>query len=261
MSDIGTDGMFFPMLRRQAKWMFVLLALVFGVGYVIFGIGGSGTGIGDVLNSGGGGTNGAPSVSEALKKVEQNPKDAQALRVLATAYETGAQTDAAIDTLERYAVLRPKDITALQELAGLYLGEANRRQQEAQQEQYLGSFDASNTIFSQPLELGGGQSLGQDPITQAVSTKTNDAVTKAYTAASVALSKAQSTYEKLAAATPKDAGIQLQLAQTAQQSGDTKVAIAGYERFLKLAPDDPSASLVKQQLKQLKAAPTGSPTG
>ena len=249
------------MLRRQAKWMFVLLALVFGVGYVIFGIGGSGTGLGDVLNSGGSATGGPPSVSKALKQVEANPKDAKALRALATAYETDAQTDEAIDTLERYTVLRPKDVSALQELAGLYMGEANRRQQEAQEAQYIGSFVASNTVFSQPLELGGGQSLGEDPIAQAVSTKANDAITSAYTAAASALSKAQSTYVKLGAASPKDAGIQLQLAQTAQQSGDTRVAIAAYERFLKLAPDDPSAPLVKQQLVQLKTPPATGATG
>lgn len=246
------------MLRRQAKWMFVLLALVFGVGYVIFGIGGSGTGLGDVLNNGGGaGSGGAPSVSEARKKVDANPKDAAALRALATAYQTDGQVTPAIDTLERYIALKPKDVPALQELAGLYLGEWNRRQQEAQEAQYLGSFEAANTIFSQPLDLGAGQSLGQDPITQAVSTRTNDAVTKAYTAASTALSAAQATYAKLAAAAPKDAGVQLQLAQTAQQGGDTQVAIKAYERFLVLAPDDPSAPLVKQQLKQLKAPPAG----
>ena len=34
--------MFFPRLRRQAKWMFVFLALVFGVGFVAFGVGGTG---------------------------------------------------------------------------------------------------------------------------------------------------------------------------------------------------------------------------
>lgn len=245
------------MLRRQAKWMFVLLALVFGVGYVIFGIGGSGTGLGDVLNHAGGSGSGAPSVSEARKKIDANPKDAQALRALATAYQTDAQVRPAIDTLERYIALRPKDVSALQELAGLYLGESNRRQQEAQAAQYRGSFEASNTIFSQPLDLGTGQSLGQDPIAQAVSTRTNDAVTTAYTAASSALAKAQATYAKLAAASPKDAGIQLQLAQTAQQGGDTQAAIKAYERFLLLAPDDPSAPLVKQQLEQLEAPRAG----
>lgn len=249
--------MFFPRLRRQVKWMFVLLALVFGVGYVVFGVGGSGTGLGDVLNSGGGGVNGAPSISEARKKVDANPKDVAALRALATAYQTAAQVQPAIDTLERYVALRPKDVPALQELAGLYLGEANRRQSEAQEAQYLGSFEASNTIFSQPLDLGSGQSLGEDPIAKAVAAKTNDAVTNAYTAASSALTKAQATYAKLAAASPKDAGVQLQLAQTAQQAGDTQTAIKAYERFLVLAPDDPSASPVKQQLKQLKTPPAG----
>jgi hypothetical protein len=42
--------MFFPRLRRQAKWMFVLLALVFGGGFVIFGVGSNlPSGLGDVL--------------------------------------------------------------------------------------------------------------------------------------------------------------------------------------------------------------------
>ena len=46
------DTMFFLRLRRQAKWMFVFLALVFGLGYVIFNVGGTipGVGLGDVLS-------------------------------------------------------------------------------------------------------------------------------------------------------------------------------------------------------------------
>ncbi len=51
---------------------------------------------------------------------------------------------------------------------------------------------------------------------------------------------------------PGDPNIQLELAQAAQQAGDTEAAIAAYTAFLKLAPDDPSASIVKAQLKQLK---------
>ncbi len=42
--------MFFPKLRRQAKWMFVFLALAFGIGFVAFGIGGTGgSGISDLF--------------------------------------------------------------------------------------------------------------------------------------------------------------------------------------------------------------------
>ena len=46
----------------------------------------------------------------------------------------------------------------------------------------------------------------------------------------------------------------LTLGQVEYFSGDTKAAIAAYKRFLELAPDDPSAPLVKQELKRLKSA-------
>ena len=49
------DTMFFPRLRRHAKWMFVFLALVFGLGFVGFGVGAGGVGFGDVFRGGGGG--------------------------------------------------------------------------------------------------------------------------------------------------------------------------------------------------------------
>ena len=60
---------------------------------------------------------------------------------------------------------------------------------------------------------------------------------------------------ELAALEPDDPNTQLELAQAAQQTGDATTAIAAYERFLKLAPDDPSASVVRDQLKQLRASP------
>ena len=45
------DLMFFPKLRRKAKWVFLLLAIAFAVGFVAFGVGTGvgGTSIGDVL--------------------------------------------------------------------------------------------------------------------------------------------------------------------------------------------------------------------
>jgi outer membrane protein assembly factor BamD (BamD/ComL family) len=46
--------------------------------------------------------------------------------------------------------------------------------------------------------------------------------------------------------------VQLELAQTAQSASDYATAIAAYKKFLKLAPDDPSAPDVKRLLKQLE---------
>ena len=66
--------MFFPRLRRQAKWMFLALALVFGLGYVIFNVGGTipGTGLGDILQNAG--SSGAADVGDAEDKVNDNPR-------------------------------------------------------------------------------------------------------------------------------------------------------------------------------------------
>src|ERR671923_791649 len=77
------DTMFFPRLRRHAKWMFLFLALAFGLGFVGFGVGAGGIGVGDVFRDAGGGS-GAPSASEAEQKVLDNPKNAAAFKELAT---------------------------------------------------------------------------------------------------------------------------------------------------------------------------------
>ena len=69
--------MFFPRLRRHAKWMFVFLAVALGGGFVLFGVGAGGTGVGDIFR-GGGGSSGVPSISSAEKKTEKNPKNVQA---------------------------------------------------------------------------------------------------------------------------------------------------------------------------------------
>ena len=242
--------------------MFVFLALVFGLGFVVFGIGSDqGTGIGDLLRDGGGATNSGISVSDARKQVAGNPKSADAQRALATALQEDGQTDEAVTVLNKYLALRPKDENALRELAGLYLGKATTLSQQAQEAQVRASYLTFGSTFSTPLDLGNGATLGPDPIDEAIATQANQAVNEAYTAAQAAYQQAERTYDRLAAALPNDPNVQLELAQAAQQSGDLAKAIAAYERFLKLAPDDPSAPIVKQQIAQLKAAQAPSPSG
>ena len=51
---------------------------------------------------------------------------------------------------------------------------------------------------------------------------------------------------------PQDPTVQLELAQAAQSAGDVATTIAAYERFLKLAPNDPTAPEIKRILKQLE---------
>ncbi|MBA3475479.1 MAG: tetratricopeptide repeat protein [Actinobacteria bacterium] len=241
--------------------MFVFLALIFGLGFVVFGVGSDqGTGIGDLFRDGSGTSNGI-SVSEARDQVEKRPKSAEAQRNLATALQEDGQTDEAIVVLNRYLELAPKDKEALQELAGLHLGRATALARDAQEAQVRASYLTFGSTFSTPLDLGNGATVGPDPIDQAVSTQASQAVSQAYSAAQASFQKAEETYDRLAAVAPRDPNVQLELAQAAQQSGDYAKAITAYEKFLKLAPDDPTAPIVKQQITQLKAAQAATPPG
>ena len=255
--------MFFTRLRRHAKWMFVFLALVFAVGFVAFGIGANqGTGIGDILRNNSGSSSGNLSVGDAREALQKNPKNAEAKRELATALQEDGQTDEAIAVLTRYVAQRPKDEDAIRELAGLHLGRANALAQDAQVAQLRASYLTFGSTFSVPLKLGkDGATLGPDPIDEAISTQASQLVNEAYGKAQASYQKAEEAYVQLAALAPRDPNVQLELAQAAQQSGNTAKAIAAYQTFLKLAPDDPSASIVKQQIEQLKASQTPAPSG
>jgi tetratricopeptide (TPR) repeat protein len=243
------DTMFFPRLRRHAKWMFVFLALVFGLGFVVFGVGAGGTGIGDIFRGSGGGS--AQSVSDARSKTDDRPKDPQAWRDLATALETEGQTAEAITALDTAIDLDPKDASALRELAGLHLTRATERQQDAQLAQLRAVFVAPSQGFPS-LVAPAGQSVVSDPITNAVNAVASQRVNVALQDAQNEAALAVDAYKRLVALQPQDPNVQLELAQAAQQVGDATTAIAAYERFLKLAPDDPSAGVVREQLKQLR---------
>ena len=250
-------------LRRHAKWMFVFLALAFAVGFVVFNVGGSGSGggIGELLRGNGGAASGNISVSDAREQVLKNPKNAEAQHNLANALQEQGQTDEAIVVLTRYVELKPKDQDALRELAGLHLGQGSTFAQEAQEAQLRASYLTFGSTFSTPLDLGDGKTTGPDPIDEAISTQASQAVSQAYAKAQESFQKAEATYESLVAIAPNDPNIQLELAQAAQQSGDYPKAIAAYQKFLKLAPDDPSADIVKQQIAQLKSAQASASSG
>jgi tetratricopeptide (TPR) repeat protein len=246
------DTMFFPRLRRHAKWMFVFLAIALGGGFVLFGVGAGGTGVGDILR-GGGSSSGVPSISSAQKQTQENPKDVQAWRDLSTALQTDGQTTEAITAQKRVVALAPKDADALRELAGLYLAQATAKQQAAQIIQVQAAYNAgAGQGFPGLLESPAGQSVVDSKIASVIGTQAATEVQRLATEAQTASAQAVAAYQKIVRLSPNDPNVQLELAQAAQQAGDTAAAIAAYTRFLELAPDDPSAPIVKAQLKQLK---------
>ena len=251
------DTMFFPRLRRHAKWMFVFLAVALGGGFVLFGVGAGGTGVGDLFR-GNGGASGAPSVSNAQKKTEQNPQDVEAWRELSTALQTDGQTDKAIVAQKQVVVLIPKDADALRELAGLYLAQSTAKQRSAQIVQIQAAYAGAGQSFPGALVSATGQSIVDDKISVVLNAQSSADIQKLVSEARDASSEAVRAYKKIVVLQPGDPNVQLEFAQAAQQAGDVGSAIAAYEAFLKLAPDDPNAPIVKQQLKQLKQTATAS---
>lgn len=247
--------MFFPKLRRNAKWMFLFLALVFGLGFVGFGVGAGGVGIGDVIR-GGGGASGVPSIDDAEKRVSENPRDATAFRDLATAHQAEGNTDEAIEALENFVALKPKNASALVDLASLYLVKLEDAQQRAQLASARAAYLAPGATIASISQFG-GSGLDPDPISSAVSSQLSAIVQAELGEAQQAASQAVDAYRRRAATEPKNALFQLELAQTAESANDATTAAAAYEKFLDLEPDDPLAVDVKQRLKQLRAQPAG----
>lgn len=236
--------------------MFVFLALVFGVGFVAFGVGTGSNGLSDVLKNNFlfGGGSGSGDVNKARERVKKNPSGAAGYLALSRALQAANKRDEAIAPMERYTRMRPKDADALRELASLYLTKGQLFQQQGQAAQVEGQSSSAGALFSPPSSTKLGRAISQDPIDSAVSSLTSSQVSAAYSGMQAAFGKAVATYKRLAALNPKDSSAQFELAQTAEQTGDVPSAITAYKRFLVLAPQDPTAPAVRDRIKQLKAS-------
>jgi cytochrome c-type biogenesis protein CcmH/NrfG len=250
-------GMFFPKLRTHAKWMFVLLALVFAGGFVLFGVGSGSNGIGNVLSDwlNIGQASAGPSTSSLEKKTREHPDDAQAWSDLAANYAADQRTDDAIRALQHLVALRPKSTDALQQLVGQY---QRQLQDVATQGQSLQATSpvVDVTNFEPPTTTPLGRAFAdpsslQDPIQQALTSQVTESLTKLQTRYSSIQQKLLAADKKLVAADPTDPNAQYQLATAADGAGDTATAKTAYGQFLKLSPDDPLAAQVKQRLEQL----------
>jgi len=245
--------MFFPRLRRQAKWMFVFLALVFGVGFVIFGVGSSlPSGVADLIRSNG--TSQEASVTDAQKAVSANPKNAQAQLELSRAYQRAGQMERAIAPLVAATKLQPKNQDFLQELAGLYTTQAQTQQNIAQAANV--EYQSASGITS--LVTGSTQQIFQaGPLDQTILDSVSKRGQEANGKASTALNEVASTYKKLTTLAPRESQFWELYAFSAQSAGKSDDAIAGYKQYLKLSPDAPDAAQIKAQIKSLQQTSNG----
>ena len=248
--------MFFPKLRRQAKWVFVLLALAFAVGFVVFGVGsGGGLGLNDILQGSGGGTSG-PSVSDAQKKIGKG--DLTAYKELADAYRQDGKLDQAIAAGEQYLKVRPKDYEYTRTVAGDYEGKASRQRDQAAAIQNDVTQSTGGTTFSPPANSRLGRALQPGKIDTELQTAANQKLTQLYAGLQGSYGRATALYQRVAANAPNDVLLQLLLANAAYQSQNNRVALKAYHKVIKLAPDSSEAAQAKQQIQFIKSQQAGS---
>jgi tetratricopeptide (TPR) repeat protein len=257
--------LFFVRMRRHAKFMYVLLAILFAATFAFLGVGSGSSGLQDLfsgLNLFGGG-HGA-SLSKALNEVKKHPTDPKSFRDLATAYEAKSDTANAITALEQYTTLRPKSPKIWSELAGLQLQQAQNYQQDYANAYQSKQLAAPSTSFLPSGKLG--TAVGTSPIETAAADQVNTQLNDAYTNMTGAYSNAISSLQHVTKLNKADAGAQFQLAQAAQtaysvtgSSTYAQTAIGAYKAYLKLNPGSTSAAQIRQLIKQLSPAPAPAP--
>jgi regulator of sirC expression with transglutaminase-like and TPR domain len=228
---------------------------VFAGTFAFLGVGSGSSGLDQLFNNIFHGGSGATSISKAQKEVAKHPQQAKGYRDLASAYEAKGQTDSAVTALQQYTTLKPKDETALADLAGLQAQQAtdlskqyqlvSQQQQDTQLGQTFGASSQSTL----------GKALGTDPVTSAVQTSVGSQSSTIYGQMQAALSGELATYQKLQKLRPNDSTTVLQVAQVAEQAQATTVAVAAYKRYLKLEPGSQYASQIKAKIKQLQPPP------
>ena len=234
------DQMFFMRLRNHAKWVFVLLAIVFVFSFTVAGVGSGSTGIGDLFGSVslfGGGTSSSNPVKAAQKQLDKAGKDtakrAVALRALADAQARKSLTADAEATYVRYLALRPNDAVARQQLGSLYANDANT--QAGQLQPIL-----SDVVQSTPS----GPKFVTDPIQAAVHQDAVSRATERYRAFSAAARKELGTLA-LAAAGGKGSQHALTLGQLAQ---DGTGAVSAAQSFAVYVAESPAAATAQQDV-------------
>jgi tetratricopeptide (TPR) repeat protein len=245
--------MFFPKLRRRAKWVFLFLAVAFAFSFVFFGVGAGGSGIGDYLSDlfNRPVASDTPALDDAQEAVAERPNDPQAQLDLARAAQANGDVDLAVTAYERYRTMRPEDEEALRALAALYFTQIAAAQERAT----IASSEAAeaslpNTLAPEDSEFL--QDLTTNPLTASLTAQAQERANLA-SAEVQSLSLAQvAVLAKLTELVDDDPLLFLQYANAAETAQDFQAAIGAYEAYLDLQPNSPNAEQVQERIDQLK---------
>jgi len=243
--------LFFVRMRRSAKPMYLILAVLFAATFAFLGVGSGSSGLDQLFSGLNVFHHSGTSVSSAEKQTVNHPRDPKAWRTLATVYETHGDTDLAVTALKQYTTLKPKDVPAWNELAGLQMTAAGDLAAEYQNAVANEALAAPSGPLLPSATSPFGKALGTSPIERAQATTLNSVVTDIASRAQGAYADAVTSYKQIAKLQPSSADAEFQLAQAAQTAGDSTTAIAAYKAYLKLDPTSPNAAQIRQIVKQL----------
>jgi cytochrome c-type biogenesis protein CcmH/NrfG len=249
------EQLFFSRLRRHAKVIYVLLALVFVFSFVLLGVGSGSNGVSDALQSLFGNNTGSSigsQIHDKQKAVDRSPQNVNLYLDLAGLYQSDNQEANALATLRKAQKVAPRNLDVLNQIATIYGAQAGRAGDSYRNQ--LAAYGENVTAppgvdSSSPI----GQALTSDPYSQGLQTQLNTA----YTKVTGAYQKVAGIYKQaaqVAKGTSDEPNALLQWASASQSANDVATAITAYERFLKVAPDNPNAAAVKQTLAQLQAS-------
>ena len=241
--------LFFVRLRRHQKWVYAVLAVIFGLSFVFVGVGSGASGGLSQLYDGIFGGSGRSSISKASALVKKDP--ARGYHQLANAYVQASQPAQAIAAYKRYLALVPKDADSWAQLGGL-----ERTQGDTYATQYQDAEQAAQSADpSAPFQLGGtlGSAVGESPVYQGASTAAQSRLSLAYEKATGAYTSAANDFQKASNLHPRNTGYLLQLGEAAGTAGNTKLALHAFRRYLRIYPNSPYKKQVEQNVKSLEA--------
>jgi cytochrome c-type biogenesis protein CcmH/NrfG len=249
------EQLFFSRLRRHAKIVYVLLALVFVFSFVLLGVGSGSNGISDALQGFFGRNTGSSvgsQIDDKQQAVARSPQDVSLYLDLAGLYQSDNQEAKALATLRKARQVAPKDLDVINRIASIYGGQAGRA---ADNYRAVYAVYTQNVTNAPGLDTNSplGQALTSDPYSQALQTQLNGA----YSKVTSAYQKVAGVYKQaaqVAKGTSEEPNALLQWASAAQSANDVPTAIVAYKRFLDVAPDNANAPAVRQTLAQLQAS-------
>jgi len=269
---------------------------VFSASFVLFGVGSSNSvGLQDILRAAGGGSNNSATtdsvsssdLKDALAASKATPNDAAAWVRLGKAYQAtaadqssakqdkaaGASYAKAVEAFVKASTLKKNDNDILKGLAAAYTAQASAlsTQMTALQNQaslvQAGSSPAA-TLLPSGLNTPDAVSQAQDAIISQQVTAIQKQITPLQDASAKATEDAYKTWKALTVLNPKDPAVWFEFANSAVNAAQNVTvssvdittekddAIAGFKKFLELAPGDPLAPQVQSAVDQLEGKVT-----